>query len=70
MGLSSVVATFLTCLLFNIILPTLDVGTDLDLMYQALNFNLGESLELEGCRFCYHRNEIVDFFIQTTNNDY
>ena len=42
---------------FNVILPTLDIGTDLDLMYQALNFNLGESLELDGCELCYHRNE-------------
>ena len=71
MGLSSVVATFVTCLLFNIILPTLDVGTDLDLMYQALNFNLGESLELEGCRLCYHRNEKEVYYPITnlTKND-
>ena len=71
MGLSSVAATFVTCLLFNIILPTLDVGTDLDLMYQTLNFNLGESLELDGCKYCYHRNEKEVYHPTTnlTNND-
>ena len=57
MGLTSVVSIFATCFLFNIILPTTDVGTDLDLMYQTVNFNMGDSLELDGCKFCYHKNE-------------
>ena len=57
MGLTSVVSIFATCFLFNIILPTTDVGTDLDLMYQTVNFNVADSLELDGCKFCYHKNE-------------
>ena len=57
MGFTSVIVTFVTCILFNIFIPTMDVGTDLDLMTQTLTFNLGESLELEGCKSCYHKNE-------------
>ena len=57
MGLTSVIVIFVTCILFNIILPTMDVGTDFDLMVQTLTFNLGDSLELEGCKSCYHKNE-------------
>ena len=57
MGLTSVVSIFATCILFNIILPTSDVGTDLDLMYKTVNFNIGDSLELDGCKFCYRKTE-------------
>ena len=57
MGLTSVVSIFATCILFNIILPTSDVGTDLDLMYQTVSFNMGDSLELDGCKFCYRKTE-------------
>ena len=60
MGLKSVIATFVMCILFNIILPTGDVLSDLDLMRLALTFNLGDSLELEGCKSCYYKtiNEV------------
>ena len=55
MGFGSVAATFVMCFLFNIFLPTSDVGSDINLMYQALTFNLGESLELSGCKSCYFK---------------
>ena len=57
MGLTSVIAIFVTCILFNIFLPTMDVGTDIELMVQTVTFDLGDSLELEGCKSCYHKNE-------------
>ena len=57
MGVVSVVSTFVMCILFNIFLPTGDVGSDVNLMFQALTFNLGESIELSGCRTCYHKSE-------------
>ena len=57
MGVGSVIATFVMCFLFNIILPTGDVGSDIKLMYSSLTFNLGESLQLEGCKSCYHKSE-------------
>ena len=55
MILVSVIITFVMCVLFNIILPTGDVGSDLNLMYQTITFNLGGSLELEGCKSCYYK---------------
>ena len=57
MGVGSVVATFVMCTLFNIILPTGDVVSDLDLMYLALTFKLGDSIQLEGCKSCYYKTE-------------
>ena len=57
MSLGSVVITIVMCVLFNIILPTGDVKSDLYLKYQTLTFNLGETLELEGCKSCFHKNE-------------
>ena len=55
MGVGSVISTFIMCILFNIILPTGDIGSDIKLMYLTLNFDLGNSVELEGCRACYHK---------------
>ena len=57
MGFTSVIVIFVMCILFNIILPTMDVGTDLDLMTKTVSFNMGDSLELEGCKSCYRKNE-------------
>ena len=62
MGIASVVSTFVMCILFNIFLPTGDVGSDVNLMYLTLTFNLGESLELSGCRACYHKTENEVYF--------
>ena len=57
MGVASVIATFVMCILFNIILPTGDVYSDINLMYLALNFDLDNGLELEGCKSCYFKTE-------------
>ena len=62
MSLISVVSTFVMCILFNIFLPTGDVGSDVNLMFQALTFTLGESLELSGCRACYHKTEYEVYY--------
>ena len=57
MGVGSVIATFVMCILFNIILPSGDQGSDIYLMYNVLTFQLGVSLELSGCRACYRKTE-------------
>ena len=57
MSLGSVISTFVMCILFNIMLPSGDVGSDINLMYQTLKFDLGDSLELEGCKSCYRKTE-------------
>ena len=57
MGVGSIISTFVMCILFNILLPTGDIGSDLNLMHQTLSFNLGDSIELEGCKSCYFKLE-------------
>ena len=66
MGVGSVIGTFVMCILFNIILPSGDQGSDIYLMYNVLTFQLGVSVELSGCRACYgkNENEIYDSKIQ------
>ena len=64
MGFTSVIVIFVTCILFDIILPTMDVGTDLDLMAKTVTFNLGDSLELEGCKSCYRKNEKEVYYLE------
>ena len=65
MSLISVVNTFVMCILFNIILPSGDVGSDIKLMHQALTFDLGDSLLLEGCMVCYHKTEKEIYYPDT-----
>ena len=55
MGFGSVVATFFTCILFNMILPSGDIGSDVYLMFNTLTFNLGSGLKLIGCKLCYFK---------------
>ena len=57
MGVGSVIATFVTCILFNIILPSGDQGSDVYLMYNVITFKLGVTRELSGCRACYGKTE-------------
>ena len=69
MGLGSVIATFVMCILFDIILPTGDVLSDLDLMRLTLTFNLGSSIELEGCKSCYYKTEKEVYHPKKNSND-
>ena len=57
MGVQSVIATFVMCILFNLLLPTGDVGSDIKLMIKTLTFDLAHSLEMEGCKSCFHKSE-------------
>ena len=64
LALVTVICSYLTNLntvncsiLFNVFLPSGDVYSDLSLMVNALNFNLGDSLLLSGYRACFGKNE-------------
>ena len=57
MALGSVVTTFFICIIFNMLLPSGDVGSDVYLMYTTLTFNLGIGLKLLGCKLCYFKTE-------------
>ena len=61
----SILVVFVTSILFNVILPTGDVYSDVGLMVNTLGFDLGTTLELLGCRICYGKNE--DDLISTEN---
>ena len=61
----SVLVVFVTSIMFNVILPTGDVYSDVGLMVNTLGFDLGTTLELIGCRICYGKNE--DDFISKEN---
>ena len=62
MGVGSVIATFVMCIIFNIILPSGDQGSDIYLLYNVLTFQLGVTTELSGCRACYGKTESEIYF--------
>ena len=53
MGAATIAASFLMCIVFNMILPSGDVYSDVALMTNTLTFKLGDSLELAGCKVCH-----------------
>ena len=57
MGATTIAASFLMCIVFNLILPSGDVYSDVALMTNTLTFNLGDSFELAGCRICHGISE-------------
>ena len=57
MGVLSVIHIFVMCLVFNVFLPSTDIGSDIYLMKNTLTFQLGNSLELGGCKSCYRKTE-------------
>ena len=61
MSKASVVVSFVVCIIFNIFLNSFDVYSDTALAYNALTFNLGDSLLLSGCRAC-HGKDNIDVF--------
>ena len=57
MGVATVVASFVMCFFFNIILPSADEYSDVYLLKNTLTFNLGDSLQLSGCKVCHGVSE-------------
>ena len=50
---------FLMSIVFGVLLPDVDVGSDILLMINTLMFNIGDTLELSGCQSCYKtKNEV------------
>ena len=54
---ASLLVLFVSSILFNVILPTGDVYSDVGLMVKTLRFDLGDTIELSGCRSCYGKDE-------------
>ena len=57
MSLPAVIRIFVFTIFFNLILPSGDVYSDIILMYQSWTFQTSDSLELSGCKACYHKTE-------------
>ena len=57
MALFNVIRIFVLSVLFNMILPTGDIYSDIMLIYESLTFSNIDSLELSGCRACYHKTD-------------
>ena len=55
MKLWTTIRIFVFPIIFNVILPTGDVYSDIALMYQTWMFRNTDSLELVGCRACYNK---------------
>ena len=58
MALFNVIRIFVLSVLFNMIVPTGDIYSDIMLIYESLTFSNIKSLELSGCRACYHKTDI------------
>ena len=52
----SVALALVITMVCNVILPSLDVYGDVVLMVNTLNFNLGDTQSMSGCRACYAKN--------------
>ena len=66
MGVASVVVSILMCFFFNMILPSGDVYSDVYLLINVLTFNLGDSIDLSGCKVCYGVTE-EELYAETTS---
>ena len=53
----SVALALVITMVCNVILPSLDVYGDVVLMVNTLNFNLGDTQSMSGCRACYSKND-------------
>jgi hypothetical protein len=51
-----VILMFIVSMVFSVLFPTTDVGSDLYLAHQTINF-IGDNQVLLGCRTCFHKNE-------------
>ena len=54
-----VLIPFVTSILFGLLLPTSDVTLDAKFMEKTLTFNVGNTLELIGCKLCYKSENLV-----------
>ena len=61
-----IIASFIMTLFFNVFLNSFDHYSDITLAYEALNYDLGDSLLLSGCRVCYGKTDSDIYSIKKT----
>ena len=67
MALITVIRIFALSIIFNVIVPSGDVYSDIMLMYQTWTFRNTESLEMSGCRACFGKTN-EDFVSRPRNH--
>ena len=67
MALITVIRIFTLSIIFNVIVPSGDVYSDIMLMYQTWTFRNTESLEMSGCRACFGKTD-EDLEFQSKNH--
>ena len=53
---TKIIASFVMCILFNVLLNSFDHYSDISLAYKSMSFDLGDSLLLTGCRLCHGKS--------------
>ena len=61
-----IIASFLLTIFLNVFLNSFDHYSDVTLAYEALNYELGDSLLLSGCRVCYGKTASDIYSIKKT----
>ena len=61
-----IIATFMMCIFFNVFLNSFDHYSDVTLAYETLNFDLGNSLLLSGCRVCHGKTASDIYSVKKT----
>ena len=61
-----IIASFLLTIFLNVFLNSFDHCSDVTLAYEALNYDLGDSLLLSGCRVCYGKTASDIYSIKKT----
>ena len=67
MGLGSVIVSFVTSIIFHVLLNSLDMYSDIGLAFRSLTFDLGESLLLSGCKVCYNKDDKDIYLVQNNS---
>ena len=67
MVLGSVIITFVTSIIFHVLLNSLDMYSDIGLAFSTLTFDLGGSLLLSGCKVCYNKDD-KDIYLVKNNS--
>ena len=67
MALFTIIRVFVLAILFNLMLPTGDVYSDIALMIETIKFKNSDTYEMIGCRACYGKEEVE---VKSVNNEY
>ena len=59
--------TFVSSIIFHVLLNSLDMYSDIGLAFRTLTFDLGGSLLLSGCKVCYSKDDKDIYLVQNNS---